>query len=77
MALCRRHHHLGYVDGFVLHAEILALELVEAPQRAQETAETLDLLADDTQVLGRRRQDAVLERLHPGLDRGQRRAQFV
>ena len=61
----------------MLDAEVLALELVEAAQRAEQAAEPLDLLADHAQVLRRRRQHAVLERLHARLDGGERRAQLV
>ena len=68
---------LRQIDGLVFDAQVLALELVEAAERAEQAAEPLDLLADHAQVLRRRRQDPVLERLDPRLDRGQRGAQLV
>ena len=65
MAVGGARRHLRQVHGLVLHAEVLALELVEAAQRTEQAAEALDLLADHAQVLRRGRQDPVLERLHP------------
>ena len=77
MAVDGAGRHVGEVQRLVLHAQVLALELVEAAQRAQQPAEALDLLADHPQVLRRRRQHAVLEGLHPRLDGGERGAQLV
>ena len=65
------------VHRLVLDTQVLALQLIETAQRTEQAPEPLDFLADHAQVLGGRRQDAVLERLHPRLDRRQRSAQLV
>ena len=61
----------------MLDVEVLALELVEVAERAEQAPQALDLGADHAQVLGCGRQHAVLERLDARLDGGQRRAQLV